>query len=119
MASAAAGDGGVRGRPRPPPTLLSPRPSTPLPRSDPGVTYRSRDEVSGVRTTRDPIALLKKWLLEYKLCTDEEVKAIEKRMRAEVDAAVAFAKDAPQPPANELTADIYSGMKVDPRMCNL
>ena len=74
---------------------------------------------SGVRTTRDPIALLKKWLLEHQLCSDAEVKAIEKRMRAEVDAAVAFAKDAPQPPANELTADIYSGMKVDPRMCNL
>ena len=33
--------------------------------------------------------------------------------------AVAFAKDAPQPPANELTADIYSGMKLEPRMCNL
>jgi len=87
--------------------------------SDPGVTYRSRDEVSGVRTTRDPIALLKKWLLEHQLCSDAEVKAIEKRMRAEVDAAVAFAKDAPQPPANELTADIYSGMKLEPRMCNL
>ena len=80
---------------------------------------RGSRSVSGVRTTRDPIALLKKWLLEHQLCSDAEVKAIEKRMRAEVDAAVAFAKDAPQPPANELTADIYSGMKVDPRMCNL
>ena len=99
--------------------MLTPRPSTPSPRSDPGVTYRSRDEVSGVRTTRDPVALLKKWLLEYKCCTDEEVKAIEKAGRAEVDAAVAFAKAAPEPPAYEMTADIYSGMKVDPRMCNL
>jgi len=86
--------------------------------SDPGVTYRSRDEVAGVRTTRDPVALLKKWLVEYNCCTDEEVKAIEKAKRAEVDAAVAFAKAAPEPPAYEMTADIYSGMKVDPRMCN-
>merc|ERR1719424_733290 len=82
-------------------------------------TYRSHDEVSGVRTTRDPVALLKKWLLEYNCCTDEEVKAIEKTMRAEVDAAVAFAKAAPEPPAYEMTADIYSGMKVEPRMCNI
>uniref|UniRef100_A0A7S0NGK6 Pyruvate dehydrogenase E1 component subunit alpha n=1 Tax=Phaeocystis antarctica TaxID=33657 RepID=A0A7S0NGK6_9EUKA len=86
--------------------------------SDPGVTYRSRDEVAGVRTTRDPVALLKKWLVEYNCCTDEEVKAIEKAKRAEVDAAVAFAKAAPEPPLYEMTADIYSGMKVDPRMCN-
>ena len=93
--------------------------SFPPRRSDPGVTYRSRDEVSGVRTTRDPVALLKKWLVEYGCCTDEEVKAIEKTQRAEVDAAVAFAKAAPEPPAYEMTADIYSGMKVDPRMCNL
>lgn len=71
-----------------------------------------------MRTTRDPVALLKKWLVEYNCCTDEEVKAIEKAKRAEVDAAVAFAKAAPEPPLYEMTADIYSGMKVDPRMCN-
>merc|ERR1711988_1095763 len=59
--------------------------------SDPGITYRSRDEVSGVRQTRDPIQLLGKWLTEdLQLATKEEIKAIETAKRKEVDAAVEF-----------------------------
>ena len=32
--------------------------------SDPGITYRSREEVSGVRQARDPVQRVKQWLLE-------------------------------------------------------
>ena len=57
------------------------------------------------------------WLSEYGCCTKEEIKAIQQAKRKEVDAAVEFAKKAPEPPAKELVSDIYSGMKVAPRMC--
>ena len=87
--------------------------------SDPGVTYRSRDEVSGVRTARDPVDLVKRWLIELGLSTKEEVKAIEQGVRREIDAAVAAAKAEAPPPARELTADIYVGGSAPPRMCNL
>ena len=87
--------------------------------SDPGITYRSRDEVSGVRTARDPVDLVKRWLIELGLSTKEEVKAIEQGVRREIDAAVAAAKAAAPPPARELTADIYVGGSAPPRMCNL
>ena len=70
-----------------------------------------------MRTARDPVQLLEKWLIEYGCCTKEEIKAIQQAKRKEVDAAVEFAKKAPEPPAKELVSDIYSGMKVAPRMC--
>lgn len=44
--------------------------------SDPGTTYRNRDEVEGVRKTRDPIAKVQGWLLEHKLATEDELAKI-------------------------------------------
>lgn len=42
--------------------------------SDPGVTYRDREEVSGVRRARDPVEGLKNLLLKHNLATAEELK---------------------------------------------
>jgi pyruvate dehydrogenase E1 component alpha subunit len=65
--------------------------------SDPGITYRDRKEVTGVRKTRDPIERAKRYLLELELADNTEIKAIEVAARAEVDEAVEFAKAAPEP----------------------
>ena len=47
------------------------------------------------------------------------VKAVERRVRQTVERAVEAAKAAPQPPAEELTRDIYfSQGDLKPRMCN-
>jgi len=86
--------------------------------SDPGISYRTRDEVSGVRTARDPVALVKKWLLELELATADEIKSVEQMVRKEIDEAVEAAKSADPPPASELTRDIFSGTYDAPRMCN-
>ena len=87
--------------------------------SDPGITYRSREEVSGVRQARDPVQTVKNWLLNEAGCTDEEVKALERDVRGEIEQAVEAAKaDLPPPPA-ELTRDIHVGRYPAPRMCNL
>jgi len=75
--------------------------------------------VSGVRTARDPVALVKTWLLELELTTPDEVKAIEQAVRKEIDEAVEAAKTADAPPASELTRDIFSGAYEAPRMCNM
>merc|ERR1719316_307642 len=45
--------------------------------SDPGVTYRSRDEVSAVRESRDPVKTVRGWLLDEAGLPEDEVKAIE------------------------------------------
>lgn len=42
--------------------------------SDPGISYRSREEVQEVRKTRDPISFLKTIILEHKAATEEDLK---------------------------------------------
>lgn len=76
--------------------------------SDPGVTYRNRDEVAGVRKTRDPDERAKRYLLELELLSAAEVKAVEAEVRAEVEDAVEAAKAAAMPDISLLYQDIYS-----------
>ena len=76
--------------------------------SDPGSTYRTRDDVSDVRKTRDPILLLKKTILDNKAATEEELKTIEKEIRKEIDQAVEQARNDPIPDDKELFTDIMA-----------
>merc|ERR1719171_743036 len=75
--------------------------------SDPGITYRNRDEVASVRKARDPVERAKRYLMDLELATAEELKVIEQAARKEIDAAVETAKAAPFPPGHELYEDIY------------
>lgn len=75
--------------------------------SDPGTTYRTREEIQHMRSTSDPISGLKERLLKSGLATDDELKQIDKAARAEIDQAVVDAKAAPEPPLSELFTDIY------------
>lgn len=42
--------------------------------SDPGTSYRTRDEVQEVRQTRDPITSFKEKIISSNLVTAEEIK---------------------------------------------
>jgi hypothetical protein len=94
--------------------------------SDPGTTYRSRDEVQAVRSERDAIAGLKKYILEWGATDEASLKvillspftiltqctilisqAIYKAAKEEVDVAVAEAKESPQPDLKDFWTDIY------------
>lgn len=75
--------------------------------SDPGTSYRTRDEIQGVRQQRDPITSFKDKILNADLVSSEELKSIESDIKNEVDDAVKHAKGDPEPPIEELTADIY------------
>jgi pyruvate dehydrogenase E1 component alpha subunit len=76
--------------------------------SDPGTTYRTRDEVGSVRLERDPIEYVKKLLIDNDCLTVEEVKKIEKTVRGEVSAALKAAKSSSFPTVDKLYEDIYS-----------
>jgi len=76
--------------------------------SDPGITYRTRDEVSEVRQSRDPIELVKRRLIEAGFATEEELKATEKEIRGEVQKALTAAKASKVPEPEELYSDIYA-----------
>ncbi|KAJ3322075.1 alpha subunit of pyruvate dehydrogenase [Blyttiomyces sp. JEL0837] len=75
--------------------------------SDPGTTYRTRDEIQNQRSTRDPINGLKNRILEVGAATEEELKAIEKEARVKIDAAVEEAKASPEPSVDQLFTDVY------------
>ncbi|XP_051148773.1 pyruvate dehydrogenase E1 component subunit alpha, mitochondrial [Andrographis paniculata] len=75
--------------------------------SDPGSTYRTRDEISGVRQERDPIERVRKLILSHDLATEKELKDTEKEVRKEVDEVVAKAKESPQPDPSELFTNVY------------
>ncbi|KAK5200738.1 alpha subunit of pyruvate dehydrogenase [Cryomyces antarcticus] len=77
--------------------------------SDPGTTYRTREEIQRMRSTNDPIAGLKQKLLDWEVTSEEELKAIDKEARSHVDAEVAEAEKMPPPEATPqiLYEDIY------------
>jgi len=49
--------------------------------SDPGTSYRTREEVQEVRQTRDPITSFKEKILSAGLATAEELKVRKIRIR--------------------------------------
>jgi len=75
--------------------------------SDPGTTYRTREEIQRMRSTQDPIRGLQHYIEQWGLAQEDELKAIEKEAKAEVDQAVEEAKASPEPELKDLWTDIY------------
>jgi pyruvate dehydrogenase E1 component alpha subunit len=74
--------------------------------SDPA-KYRTREEVQGVRTERDPIDRLRKLMIDEGIADEETFKTIDKDIRAVVNQAASFAQDSPEPDPEELYTDVY------------
>lgn len=72
--------------------------------SDPGITYRTREEIKHVRDYRDPIMLVKHMLIENSWATEQELKDLEKDIRASIEADVEKLLTDPEP----LPEDLYS-----------
>jgi pyruvate dehydrogenase E1 component alpha subunit len=77
--------------------------------SDPGTTYRTREEIQRMRSTNDPIAGLKSKLIDWEVVTEDELKGIDKEARQHVDEEVAAAEAMapPEPTGTVLFEDIY------------
>jgi len=60
-----------------------------------------------MRSTQDPIRGLQKYLEEWGVATEEELKAFDKAAKQEVDEAVEEAKASPEPDVKDLWTDIY------------
>ncbi|KAJ9112110.1 hypothetical protein QFC20_002290 [Naganishia adeliensis] len=75
--------------------------------SDPGTTYRTREEIQQMRSTRDAITGIKTYLSEWGIADDAKLKAIDKAAKAEVDEAVAQAKKDAFPDLKAFWTDIY------------
>ncbi|KKO98427.1 pyruvate dehydrogenase E1 component subunit alpha [Trichoderma harzianum] len=77
--------------------------------SDPGTTYRTREEIQRMRSTNDAIAGLKQKIIDWEVSTEEELKSIDKAARGHVaeEVAAAEAMAIPEPKADILFEDIY------------
>ena len=74
--------------------------------SDPG-NYRTRAEIEK-HQERDPIKLFTSSLKEAKIVDDKAIEQIEQQVREEVERAVRFADESPEPELAELYTDIYA-----------
>jgi pyruvate dehydrogenase E1 component alpha subunit len=77
--------------------------------SDPGVTYRTREEINEVRANRDPIEIVRKLLLQNNWATEAELKDIEKKIRADIDGDVEKIKQDPEPTPEDLYSNVGFG----------
>ena len=73
--------------------------------SDPA-KYRTREEVSQMRETRDPIEHVRKALLGGEQVSEDDLKAIDKEIRQIVNEAASFAQESPEPDPAELWTDV-------------
>ncbi|KAJ9601406.1 hypothetical protein L9F63_000430 [Diploptera punctata] len=76
--------------------------------SDPGTSYRTREEIQEVRQTRDPVTSFKEKIIAAELVTAEELKKMESDIRASVDESMKKAKSDKEIGPEELTMDIYA-----------
>ncbi|KAK6948023.1 Dehydrogenase, E1 component [Dillenia turbinata] len=60
---------------------------------------------------RDPIAAMKKYMIENKLVNESELKAIEKKIDEVVEDAVEFADESPLPPRSQLLGNVFADPK--------
>lgn len=74
--------------------------------SDPA-KYRTKEELEEYKE-RDPIAAVLKVMTENNMTTEEEINAINEKVKNEVDACVTFAEESPYPDDSELYKDIYT-----------
>lgn len=75
--------------------------------SDPA-KYRTREEVQKIRDEHDAIEHVRELLISGGHATEDDLKAIDKEIKATVSDAAEFAKESPEPALSELWTDIYA-----------
>ena len=73
--------------------------------SDPA-KYRTRKEVSKVRSERDPIDRMRAWLLDENVADEDALKEIDRNIKDIVSDAAEFAQNSPEPAPSELYTDV-------------
>ncbi|PZQ51466.1 MAG: pyruvate dehydrogenase (acetyl-transferring) E1 component subunit alpha [Rhodovulum sulfidophilum] len=75
--------------------------------SDPA-KYRTREEVQKMREERDPIDHVRDMLVSGNLASEDELKSVDRDIKAVVNEAAQFAQESPEPAEAELWTDIYA-----------
>ena len=70
--------------------------------------YRAKQEEQRWSSERDPINILRDWLIQQKLADSAQLERIQTEIKAEMNAAVEFAIAAPYPTIEETEQDVYA-----------
>ncbi len=65
---------------------------------------------------KDPIPKFKKYLLDNKIATEQELDALVQQVRKEIAAAIKFAEESPDPALETVAQDIYSDIVEEVRV---
>jgi pyruvate dehydrogenase E1 component alpha subunit len=68
--------------------------------------YRTPEEIKKYQES-DPIGIYHKWLVDNKKATEKDIETLNAKAEAEVQAAIQFAEESPNPPAEALFENIY------------
>ncbi len=74
--------------------------------SDPA-KYRTKEEVEEQKAKRDPIDHVKKLITDAGHASEDDLKAIDREIRAIVSESATFAQESPEPDPSQLMTDIY------------
>jgi pyruvate dehydrogenase E1 component alpha subunit len=77
--------------------------------------YRTREEVAQARKSRDPLVQFGAVLQQLGVASAERLQGIDDEVKQEVEAAVEFGEASPEPGADLLLTDIYTGADPDGR----
>ena len=77
------------------------------PFADPGDQYRERSEIDQWRR-RDPLETYPQRLLDFGVATQTELDELAASVDAEIEAAVEFATNSPNPDLSEAFDDVYA-----------
>lgn len=69
--------------------------------------YRTKEEVNAWKQ-KCPIKQFREYLIQEKICTQEEVAALDAKAQEDVAAAVAFALASPDPKIEDIFEDVYA-----------
>lgn len=74
---------------------------------DPTV-YRSDEELEQWKK-KDPVDRFQKILLDQEVLNDQELKKLQEDVKEQINEALQFAKESPEPDISEVTTDVYYG----------
>ncbi|WP_407950490.1 thiamine pyrophosphate-dependent enzyme, partial [Parvibaculum sp.] len=70
--------------------------------------YRAKEEVNKMRAEHDPIEQVRLRLIEAKSLSEDDLKQIDKEIKAIVNEAAEFAQSSAEPDASELWTDVLA-----------
>uniref|UniRef100_A0A0A9Y4F4 Pyruvate dehydrogenase E1 component subunit alpha, mitochondrial n=1 Tax=Lygus hesperus TaxID=30085 RepID=A0A0A9Y4F4_LYGHE len=76
--------------------------------SDPGISYRSRDEVNDIRKNSDCVTRMQQLIVDNNLSTEDEIAQIVESVRSEVSEQVDIAKKDPEPDVSQVYEYVYT-----------